>query len=71
EKLGTKETTRPPPYNKTSRRQVRLEKSGPLAATKALESYDVPEDDPEVDLEDLIDGYLEVLATWLPEPKNT
>ncbi|CAG8566230.1 9915_t:CDS:2, partial [Racocetra persica] len=42
-----------------------------LTATNALESYDVPEDDPEVDLEDLIDGYLEVLDTWLPEPKNT
>ncbi|CAG8796716.1 4991_t:CDS:1, partial [Racocetra fulgida] len=44
--------------------------SSPAAAT-TRKSYEVPEVDPEVALEVIIDNYLEDLDTWLPEPKIT
>ncbi|CAG8749021.1 6314_t:CDS:2, partial [Racocetra fulgida] len=70
EKFGIKERTQPPSSIETPCKKVHPDKSSPPAATKALESYDVPEVDPEVALEDITDSYLEDLDTWLPEPKN-
>ncbi|CAG8750154.1 6660_t:CDS:1, partial [Racocetra persica] len=54
-----------------SGKKVHSAKSSPPAATPTLKSYNGSRVGPEVNLDDLIDGYLEDLDTWLPEPKNT
>ncbi|CAG8533560.1 23256_t:CDS:2, partial [Racocetra persica] len=47
----------------TSYKKVHPAKSSPPTITTILESHNVPEGNPEVDLEDLIDGYLDTLNT--------
>ncbi|CAG8649969.1 16573_t:CDS:2 [Racocetra fulgida] len=46
------------------------EASSPPAAAAIRKSYEVPEVVPEIDLDGLIDGYLEYLDTWLSESKK-